>query len=532
MGKLTVVARLGWGFGVILVFLMCVSLLGLYGMSQMGGMMRDISQVNNVEIKLVSSLRNALTSRAIIIRNIALLDDAEAMRLEEENLHKQEKNYAAAYAALMAKFASESSTTEQEHALMRQLKKDEEQTVPLMAKALQLGKGNDTAGAVKVLIADVRPRQAAWVKTLGELSEFEDQLNEQATTAAESTYQTLRGLTLSVMVVALLLGLIAAYLIARSIIRQLGAEPAQAQLIARDIAAGDLTAAVSLRPGDQGSLMASIEQMRAQLNMIVNGIKSSAETISVASSEIAQGNFDLSQRTEEQAASLEETAASMEELTTAVRQNTHSAVEARTLSVDASGIALSGSQAFEKVVETMERISASSSKMFDIIGVIEGIAFQTNILALNAAVEAARAGEDGRGFAVVASEVRSLAQRSANASKEIKDLINESVEHVNAGSDLVSQAGNQMANVVNSVQRFSEIMNDIAGASSEQSTGIEQVNTSIVQMDQVTQQNAALVEQASAAAQALAFQASGLLQAVAIFKIHGQETVSPQLRLA
>jgi methyl-accepting chemotaxis protein len=303
-------------------------------------------------------------------------------------------------------------------------------------------------------------------------------------------------------------------------------------LIARDIAAGDLTAAVSLRPGDQGSLMASIEQMRAQLNMIVNGIKSSAETISVASSEIAQGNFDLSQRTEEQAASLEETAASMEELTTAVRQNTHSAVEARTLSVDASGIALSGSQAFEKVVETMERISASSSKMFDIIGVIEGIAFQTNILALNAAVEAARAGEDGRGFAVVASEVRSLAQRSANASKEIKDLINESVEHVNAGSDLVSQAGNQMANVVNSVQRFSEIMNDIAGASSEQSTGIEQVNTSIVQMDQVTQQNAALVEQASAAAQALAFQASGLLQAVAIFKIHGQETVSPQLRLA
>jgi methyl-accepting chemotaxis protein len=265
--------------------------------------------------------------------------------------------------------------------------------------------------------------------------------------------------------------------------------------------------------------------------MIVNGIKNSAETISVASSEIAQGNFDLSQRTEEQAASLEETAASMEELTTAVRQNTHSAVEARTLSSDASGIALSGSQAFEKVVETMGRISASSSKMFEIIGVIEGIAFQTNILALNAAVEAARAGEDGRGFAVVASEVRSLAQRSATASREIKELINESVEQVNTGSDLVSQAGNQMANVVNSVQRFSEIMNDIAGASSEQTSGIEQVNTAIVQMDQVTQQNAALVEQASAAAQALAFQASGLLQAVAIFKSHGQES-SPQLLLA
>ncbi|MFL9926414.1 methyl-accepting chemotaxis protein [Herbaspirillum lusitanum] len=522
MGHLKVVTRLACGFGLILVFLICVSLLGLFGMSRMASALRDITNINNAETKLATTLRNAISSRAIVIRNIALLDDAEAMRPEAENLKRQEKIYADSFAALEAKFASEPSTTDRERQLMAQLKLDEAAATPLMNKALQLGLANDNAGAIKVLIAEVRPRQAAWIKTLTELSDFEEKLNDEAALAAETTYERLRIFTLGVMVCAVLIGVIGAVLIARSIVRQLGAEPVEAQSIARDIANGDLTAVVRLRPGDSGSLMASIEQMRAQLNVIVNGIKTAAETISVASGEIAQGNFDLSQRTEEQAASLEETAASMEELTTAVRQNTQHATEARALSAGASDIAVSGGEAFEKVVATMARIASSSSKMSDIIGVIEGIAFQTNILALNAAVEAARAGEEGRGFAVVASEVRSLAQRSAMASKEIKELISESVGHVSAGSDLVSQAGNQMANVVSSVRRFSEIMNDIAAASTEQSTGIEQVNTAIVQMDQVTQQNAALVEQASAAAQALSFQANGLLNAVSVFKINHQ----------
>ncbi|NQE48704.1 methyl-accepting chemotaxis protein [Herbaspirillum rubrisubalbicans] len=519
MGKLKVVTRLALGFGLILVFLLGISALGFYGMSRVNDALTDITRVNNAEIKLASALRNALSQRAIAIRNIALLEDEASMQAEAQTLARQEKLYADAYTALEKMFATEASTTEREHKLLAQVKADENATVPLMAKALQLGLENKPAEAVKVLISEVRPKQLAWIKSLTELSEFEDQLNDEAAVSARSTYEWLRTLMLTSIALALLVGIVAAVTIARSILRQLGAEPSEAQSIAREIASGDLTATVRVRAGDGSSLMASIEQMRYQLNVIAYGIKSAAETISVASGQIAQGNFDLSQRTEEQAASLEETAASMEELTTTVRQNTEHAAEALRLSGGAAQTATSGSAAFDRVVSTMDKISASSGKMADIISVIEGIAFQTNILALNAAVEAARAGEQGRGFAVVASEVRSLAQRSAVASKEIKDLIGESMSHVSAGSELVANAGHQMSEIVASVQRFGEIMNNIATATQEQGSGIEQINTAIVQMDQVTQQNAALVEEASAAAQSLSQQASGLLKVVSIFKI-------------
>ncbi|TPQ31095.1 chemotaxis protein, partial [Burkholderia ubonensis] len=339
---------------------------------------------------------------------------------------------------------------------------------------------------------------------------------------AAATYASVRALVAAIVGGSLLVAVATTIVIARSILRQLGGEPSVAQHAAAQIADGNLMIDLPVAHGDSSSLMSSLDAMRARLTTIVQGIKVSAESISLAAAEVAQGNVDLSQRTEEQAASLEETAASMEQLTSTVRQNTENARQGSTLAAAASQTAASGGTVVKQVVGTMEDIASSSQKVAEIISVIEGIAFQTNILALNAAVEAARAGEQGRGFAVVAGEVRTLAQRSAVAAKEIKELIETSVTHVAAGSALVSNAGTTMDEIVRSVRRVTDIMGEIASASSEQSTGIEQVNVAVTQMDEVTQQNAALVEQATAAAQSMADQADSLKAAVAIFKVESR----------
>ncbi len=336
---------------------------------------------------------------------------------------------------------------------------------------------------------------------------------------ARNAYSRAATLVMSGIVAAALIGLTLSLLIARGLTRQLGGEPGDAAAIAQEIAAGNLLAPIALKEGDDRSLLFSLAAMKEQLTTIVRGIKTSSESISVAAGEIAQGNTDLSQRTEEQAASLEETAASMEELTTTVRHNADNAKQAAALASSASRTAQRGGDVVSRVVHTMQGISESSSKVADIISVIEGIAFQTNILALNAAVEAARAGEEGRGFAVVAGEVRTLAQRSAAAAKEIGGLISESVQRVDAGSKLVLEAGATIAEIVVSVQKVTDIVGEISSASAEQSVGIEQVNQAVSQMDEVTQQNAALVEQASAAAQSMADQSNSLRQAISIFKV-------------
>jgi len=342
-----------------------------------------------------------------------------------------------------------------------------------------------------------------------------------AATAADIAFA--KWLLLAIGAIAAVVGIGAAYSVTRSITRPI----ARAVEVAERVAQGDLTSRIEVTSRDEtGQLMAALKHMNESLDQIVRRVRSGTAAIASASGELLAGNTDLSSRTEEQAASLEETASSMEQLTATVKQNADNARQASQLAANASEIAGEGGRVVERAVSSMQEIAASSTKINDIIGVIDGIAFQTNILALNAAVEAARAGEQGRGFAVVAGEVRTLAQRSAAAAKEIKSLIETSVGKVEDGSSQVRDAGRTMTDIVQAVQRVTDIMGEISAASSEQSGGIEQVNTAVMQMDQVTQQNAALVEEATAAAGSLEDQARNLREAVAVFRLPGGDTAN------
>jgi methyl-accepting chemotaxis protein len=354
---------------------------------------------------------------------------------------------------------------------------------------------------------------------LSALSKYNFDSGKVAAESAETVYARARWLVTALLGVALLTGLAMAWAITRKLIGQLGGEPRDAAAVAQAAAAGELTMQVNLRPGDASSLMAQLKNMQGNLAHVVADVRRNAESVSTASAEIAQGNQDLSARTEQQASALELTASSMTQLGSTVRQNADNARQANQLALGASTVAVRGGQVVGEVVTTMRGINDASKKIADIIGVIDGIAFQTNILALNAAVEAARAGEQGRGFAVVASEVRSLAKRSAEAAKEIKTLISTSVERVEQGTNLVDQAGETMTEIVSAIKRVTDIMGEISSASTEQSAGVAQVGDAIAKMDAATQQNAALVEESAAAADSLRQQAQQLVQAVAVFQV-------------
>jgi methyl-accepting chemotaxis protein len=385
-------------------------------------------------------------------------------------------------------------------------------------KVLLLSNADKTDEARALLLANVDVANGISV-ALNEHRQYNADLGKKSAEDAAATLKdsNLLAIIIAVLVIAAIAGM--GLILARSLLKQLGGEPVYLAKITGAIAAGDLATRIDIPTHDQSSLLFSVKTMRDSLVKIVGDVRTGTDTIATASGQIASGNLDLSSRTEQQASALEETASSMEELTGTVKQNADNARQANGLAVLASEVAVKGGAVVSQVVDTMSSINDSAKKIVDIIGVIDGIAFQTNILALNAAVEAARAGEQGRGFAVVASEVRSLAQRSAAAAKEIKTLIDDSVEKVDVGSKLVVQAGATMDEVVASVKRVTDIVGEISAASQEQSTGIEQVNQAITQMDDVTQQNAALVEEAAAASQSLQDQAAHLAHVVSVFKL-------------
>jgi methyl-accepting chemotaxis protein len=517
--NLKVRTRLSLGFGAMVVVVLAVASVGMLKMSQVQRHLDDIVNLNNVATAQVLKMRGTVMDRMVALRNLALMTDISEMKPEAERLETQARVYNEAEARLVSMFGTIADTTAEEKALLARIRESSQAALPIIERAAKAGLANESENATKILIGELRPAQRKWIEQLNELATLEEKLSAEAVAEANSSYAQARTLMLSMSALALLIAVGAGYLITRSLTRQLGGEPDEAATIASRIAAGDLATDIPLRAGDASSMLFAMKNMRDDLAGIVSQVRAGTDTIATASGQIASGNLDLSSRTEQQASSLEETASSMEELTSTVKQNADNARQARQLAVTASNVASEGGAVVSQVVETMGAIDASSRKIVDIISVIDGIAFQTNILALNAAVEAARAGEQGRGFAVVASEVRSLAQKSAAAAREIKGLIGDSVEKVETGGRLVAQAGATMQDVVASVQRVTDIMAEISAASHEQSAGIEQVNQAIAQMDQVTQQNAALVEEAAAAAGSMQDQAASLSQVVSVFRL-------------
>ncbi len=512
-------ARLGLGFAALLAMQLVTT--GM-GMSEMRALSEDVAYVIDVGDAKLGALNQVaanVSARAIAARNLIVITDPAAQRPEVDRVKAAQVGLDKSMERL-AELLKGASVGAEERKMFEQLRALEASYLPIANKVVGLATTQKTEAAVKALVQECMP---LLTQVVAQLQTFQDLLNSQAASnaaAAQSAYQRDKFLMLLLSAASLMAGGFVAWWLTRSIVRPLG----EAVAVAERVAAGDLTARIEVQSNDEaGQLLAALKQMNDSLVKVVGNVRIASDSIATGSSEIASGNQDLSQRTEEQASALEETAASMEQLGSTVRQNADNAKQANQLAMGASTVAIKGGEVVGQVVQTMKGINDASKKISDIIGVIDGIAFQTNILALNAAVEAARAGEQGRGFAVVASEVRSLAQRSAEAAKEIKGLISASVERVEQGTTLVDQAGVTMTEIVTAIKRVTDIMGEISSASAEQSAGVAQVGEAITQMDQATQQNAALVEESAAAAESLKQQSQSLVQAVAVFKLaHGE----------
>ena len=516
---LSVQAKLRLGFGLILALLIVVTIIGIAQVNAISRGLITIGDVNSVKQRYAINFRGSVHDRAIALRDVVLVASDEELRTVLERITNLSADYEKSAGPLDTIFSSSNAPSDDEKQILSSIKETESRAMPLIAKVIVLRQSGEADQAKQLLLSEAKPAFVEWLGRINKLIDYEENLNHVESAAARASANGFQTLMLSMCLGALLVGALVATFIARTITAAMGGEPREASAVAQNIAAGDLAAEIHTAANDSSSVLAAMSEMRTSLVNIVSQVRSTTDAIYSGSAEIALGNQDLSARTEQQALVLEKTAAAMTELTATVKQNAGNAREANLLAQSASDVAVKGGTVVARVVDTMESINISAKKIVDIIGVIDGIAFQTNILALNAAVEAARAGDQGRGFAVVASEVRNLAQRSAAAAKEIKTLIGDSVEKCAMGSQLVSEAGSTMAEIVGSVKKVTDIMGEIMLASDEQSTGIDEVHQAISQMDQVTQQNAAMVEEAAGSAASLQMLATTLSEHVAVFKL-------------
>ncbi|OWQ86918.1 hypothetical protein CDN99_19630 [Roseateles aquatilis] len=524
MNGLSIKKQLMLAFAALVMAVMLVSIVALHHLGAANDRFAGYVEGINVRENLATDVRIAANRRAIGVRDMVIvktpadIDSAKAMALEAH------ATLARQLAALNSAVAQASDASPRERELLARIAEVETKYGPVAANIVELAASGKRDEAMEMMTRDCRPLLAALLTASREYIQYARTRGDELVAASSRNYASQRWwlILISATAVALAVGL--GWLIVRRLTIALGTEPALLADAAHRIADGDLRAVEGAATAPANSVLASMGQMQRQLLALIGQVRGSAENIAIASEQIAQGNNDLSSRTEEQASALEETAASMEQLSATVRQNADNAQQANQLALNASEVAMRGGAVVGQVVDTMRGIQESSHRIADIIGVIDGIAFQTNILALNAAVEAARAGEQGRGFAVVAAEVRSLASRSAEAAKEIKQLIGDSVGRVEQGTGLVDQAGATMTEVVGAIRRVSDIVGEISAASIEQSGGVTQVGEAVTQMDRATQQNAALVEE-SAAADGMKRQAAEMVAAVAVFRT-GSESVA------
>jgi methyl-accepting chemotaxis protein len=514
----TITTRLLAGFGAVIAMLVTVVGLGLVYLNSLTSQI-DLLATNRVpQVIAAGKWESSVQRTARHMQTVFVLAEATEQQQELKAI-KDNRDEQAAIFAQIKELASSSDA----QALLARNEPARKAYLQAEAEFLQLAEAARLEEARTVLLIKVRPAQTAYVAGINKLATFfSDESREMARQSA-STYQRSVGAFVLAALLSIAGAIAIALLISRALRKQLGGEPSYARSVVEQVAAGDLMVDVQLGRGDDSSLLYAMREMIANLRGMVGETAKGAQSVADTSAQIAQGNLDLSQRTEEQASTLEEAASSMEELTATVVQNAKNAKQASELAASAADTAQKGNDVVMDVVNTMDQILDASKKIADIIGVIDGIAFQTNILALNAAVEAARAGEQGRGFAVVATEVRNLAHRSAAAAKEIKGLIADSANKVAAGSDRVDEAGHTMVGVVLSVQKVSKLIAEIAAASQEQSSKIGQVSSAVKQMDTVVQQNASLVEEAAAATESMKEQAGTLLELVSRFRLEEAE---------
>ena len=512
--------RLMAGFGLVVLALLGMSVFSVLTARGIDGALTANATQNAVIQRAAINFRGSAHDRSIAVRDVVLAPTEEARKKEVEAIARLADFYAKSAAQLDDVLKSALQVPPEVGPMVQSLKDIEARTVATTAKVVALMQAGDRAGAEALLWAEAKPQYEQWLAAANKLIDYEEARIIANSQLANKDASQFTGVMLSITLLAVLISIAVTVLVSRSISRELGAEPSEVRAVVQAIQQGDLTVPVQVKAGDSASVMVAVRDMQQRFHELVSAVRDNVDQLRTTSQDISTGNQNLGQRTEQAASSLEQTAASMEELTATVRQSADSARQANQLATTAAGTATKGGEVMQQVVSTMQDIHQSSQKIADIIGVIDGIAFQTNILALNAAVEAARAGEQGRGFAVVATEVRSLAQRSAEAAKEIKSLIQTSVEKVGSGAELVGNAGETMNEIVRGVQRVNDIIGEISSAAAEQSDGISQVNVAVSQLDHMTQQNGALVGESTAAADNLRNQAQRLAELIAVFQIN------------